>query len=67
MMANENDTQTRPRKEMAMPAKVTNIVVLLVLLGVSAYIIWRVVGDGPIMLFTYHPTFMVLGVRKNLD
>lgn len=58
----ENDTQSRPRKEMPMPAKVTNIVVLLVILAVSAYIIWRVVGDGPIVLFTYHPTFHVLGV-----
>lgn len=65
-MANENDTQTRPRKEMAMPAMITNVVVLLVLLGVSAYIIYRVIGGGSIVLFTYHPTFMVLGVRIEL-
>lgn len=59
----DNDTQTRPRKEMETSVKVTNVVVLLVLLGVSAYIIWRVVDDVSIVLFTYHPTFHVLGVR----
>lgn len=64
-MATENDNQTRPRKEMEMSVKVTNIIVLLVLLGVSAYIIGRVVGDVSIVLFTYHPTFHVLGVRFN--
>ncbi len=64
-MANlENDSQTRPRKEMALPAKISNIVVLVVLLFVSAYIIWRIVDDVGVVLFTYHPTFMVLGVRK---
>lgn len=57
------DTQTRPQKEMSTSVKATNIVVLLVLLGVSAYIIYRVVDDVSIVLFTYHPTFHVLGVR----
>lgn len=62
MMA-ESENQTRPQKEMSTSVKATNIVMLLVLLGVSAYIIYRVVDDVSIVLFTYHPTFHVLGVR----
>lgn len=59
----ESENQTRPQKEMSTSVKATNIVMLLVLLGVSAYIIYRVVDDVSIVLFTYHPTFHVLGVR----
>lgn len=63
-MPNESEIPTRSRKEMTVKAKYLNIVILLVLLGVSAYIIARTVTDVGIILFTYHPTFIVLGVRK---
>ena len=62
-MANDSESQNRPRKEMTPTAKYLNMAIMLIILGVSAYIIARIVNDLGVVLFTYHPTFMVLGVR----
>lgn len=59
-MSTESESQIRSKKEMTPTAKYLNVAVLVVLLGVSAYIIGRIVNDLGVVLFTYHPTFMVL-------
>ncbi|KAG5671709.1 hypothetical protein PVAND_001889 [Polypedilum vanderplanki] len=60
-MSTEDNLNMRPRKEMTGNVKYLNIAVLSILLGVSAYIIIRVVNDKGVVLFTYHPTFIILG------
>lgn len=62
-MSIESENGIRAKKEMTATAKYLNIVILILILGVSAYIIGRIVNDLGVVLFTYHPTFMVLGVR----
>jgi NADH:ubiquinone oxidoreductase subunit 3 (subunit A) len=69
-MSTESDNQNggvRTRKEMTANAKYLNVAVLLILLGVAAYVIFRTVNDiGGVVLFTYHPTFIVLGVSMHV-
>ena len=62
-MSIESESGIRAKKEMTSTAKYLNMAILVIILGVSAYIIGRIVNDIGVVLFTYHPTFMVLGVR----
>ena len=62
-MSIESESGLRAKKEMTSTAKYLNMAILVIILGVSAYIIGRIVNDIGVVLFTYHPTFMVLGVR----
>lgn len=49
-------------KEMTKPAKIVNIVIQTILILLTAYIITRTVQSVGIVLFTWHPVLVSLGV-----
>lgn len=64
-MTSESETP-RSNKEMTAIAKYLNIGVQLILLIIVAYIITRTVNNDGIVLFTWHPVLISLGVRNAL-
>lgn len=53
---------TRSTKEMTSTAKYLNVAVQLILLVIVALIITRTVNDVGIVLFTWHPVLISIGV-----
>lgn len=62
-MSDETDA-ARTKKEMTPTAKYLNIAIQLVLLVLAAYIVTRTVNDFGIVLFTWHPVLISIGVRR---
>lgn len=54
----------RPNKEMTKIAKYLNVAVQLILLVIAAYIITRTVNDNGVVLFTWHPVLISIGVSR---
>lgn len=61
MMSTETET-AKSTKEMTPTAKYLNIAVQLILLVLVVYIITRTVNSVGIILFTWHPVLISIGV-----
>lgn len=62
-MSTETDA-VRMKKEMTPTAKYLNIAVQLILLILVAYIVTRTVNQFGVVLFTWHPVLISIGVRR---
>lgn len=66
-MSTEEEISSRSNnKEMTATAKYLNIAVQSILLVLVAYIVVRVVDSVGIVLFTWHPVLVSIGVRAAL-
>ena len=63
-MSTETPEPSRSNKEMTSIAKYLNIAVQLILLVVVAYIVTRTVNLVGIVLFTWHPVLVSIGVSS---
>lgn len=61
-MSTNEDTTTIAKKEMAPTAKYLNVAVQLILLVIVAFIVTRTVNSVGIILFTWHPVLISIGV-----
>lgn len=66
MSADEEISSRSNNKEMTATAKYLNIGVQAILLVLVAYIIVRTVDSVGIILFTWHPVFVSIGVSAAL-
>lgn len=55
--------KSAPSAVMSTPSKLVNIFFMLVLTTVASLIIFRTVKKVGIILYTFHPVFMAIGVR----
>lgn len=64
-MSTNEDTATIAKKEMAPTAKYLNVAVQLILLVLVAFIVTRTVNSVGIILFTWHPVLISIGVSSD--
>lgn len=64
-MSTVEDSETMGRKEMAPTAKYLNIAVQLILLVLVAFIVTRTVDLVGVVLFTWHPVLVSIGVSSS--
>lgn len=60
----DSEETLRSKKVMTHTAKYLNVAVQLILLVLAAYIVTRTVNDLGIVLFTWHPVLISIGVSK---
>lgn len=60
----DSEETLRSKKVMTHTAKYLNVAVQLILLVLAAYIVTRTVNDLGIVLFTWHPVLISIGVSR---
>jgi hypothetical protein len=62
MSSETGQNPERSKKEMTSSAKYVNIAIQLILLAITVYIVTRTVNQVGVVLFTWHPVLLSIGV-----